>query len=94
MISSNINSMKTQHNTKDQQETDCTKVDRKGHHRPENRSDQEEENLGLDADGSSAEDSLYANLNHDNDRISGNPDGEDDRNDTNEPAGSSPIMDK
>ncbi|SMC95829.1 hypothetical protein [Pedobacter africanus] len=53
-----------------------------------------DENLGLDADGSSADDTLYNNLNNDNDRISGNPDGEDDSHDTTEPAGHSPIADK
>lgn len=52
------------------------------------------ENLGLDADGSSAGDAIYSNLNNDNDRISGNPDGEDDHHDTTEPAGHSPMEDK
>lgn len=51
-------------------------------------------NLGLDADGSSTGDAVYCNLNNDNDRISGNPDGEDDSHDTIEPAGHSPIDDK
>jgi hypothetical protein len=36
------------------------------------------ENLGLDADGSSDESSLKTRFNDDNDRISGNQDGEND----------------
>ncbi len=52
------------------------------------------ENLGLDADGSSDERSIYSNLDSDNDRISGNPDGEDDQNDTREPPGHSSLTDK
>jgi DNA-directed RNA polymerase specialized sigma54-like protein len=52
------------------------------------------DNPGLDADGSSEDSSIYSNLNNDNDRISGNPDGEDDQNDTNEPPGHSPLTDK
>lgn len=51
------------------------------------------ENLGLDADGSS-DDSMYSNLNSDNDRISGNPDGEDDRKNTKEPPGHSLLDEK
>jgi hypothetical protein len=51
-------------------------------------------NLGLDADHSS-DDTIYkVNLNNDNDRISHNPDGEDDDHDTTEEPGSSPLMDK
>jgi len=51
-------------------------------------------NLGLDADHSS-DDTIYkVNLNNDNDRISHNPDGEDDDHDTLEEPGSSPLMDK
>lgn len=52
------------------------------------------ENLGLDADGSSDDFSIYSNLNSDNDRISGNPDGEDDRKNTKEPPGHSLLEDK
>lgn len=51
------------------------------------------ENLGLDADGSSIH-PLYSNLNNDNDRISGNPDGEDDQKNTHEPPGHSLLDDK
>lgn len=51
-------------------------------------------NLGLDADQSSSGDGFLNNLNSDNDRISGNPDGEDDRNDTSETPGNSPLQDK
>ncbi len=51
------------------------------------------ENLGLDADGSS-DDSIYSNLNSDNDRISGNADGEDDRKNTKEPPGHSLLDEK
>lgn len=52
------------------------------------------ENLGLDADGSSQDFSIYNNLNNDNDRISGNPDGEDDQRNTKEPPGHSLLDDK
>lgn len=56
--------------------------------------DVDDGNPGLDADGSSTVDTAYGNLNSDNDRISGNPDGEDDSHDTPEPAGHSPMEDK
>jgi hypothetical protein len=49
------------------------------------------ENPGLDADHSS-DDSIP--FNNDNDRISHNPDGEDDDHDTHEESGSSPLADK
>jgi hypothetical protein len=52
------------------------------------------ENLGLDADGSSEDVSSHGNLNSDNDRISGNPDGEDDQKNTKEPPGHSLLDDK
>ncbi|ATP56629.1 hypothetical protein CPT03_09150 [Pedobacter ginsengisoli] len=39
-----------------------------------------DDNLGLDADHSSDEPTLLTRLNDDNDRISGNPDGENDVN--------------
>jgi len=54
----------------------------------------ENDNLGLDADGSSDYTDGRTNLNNDNDRISHNPDGEDDDHDTTEGAGNSPLMDK
>lgn len=54
----------------------------------------ENKNLGLDADHSSDDSKWNANLNNDNDRISQNPDGEDDSTDTLEAPGSSPLMDK
>jgi predicted Mrr-cat superfamily restriction endonuclease len=54
----------------------------------------EKANLGLDADHSSDDTVDNANLNNDNDRISHNPDGEDDDHDTLEEPGSSPLMDK
>lgn len=55
--------------------------------------EEEQDNLGLDSDHSS-DDSKYANLNNDNDRISHNPDGEMDDTDTDELPGHSPLMDK
>lgn len=55
--------------------------------------DDPDENPGLDADGSS-DDAMYGNLNSDNDRISGNPDGEDDQNNTRERPGHSSLTDK
>jgi hypothetical protein len=54
----------------------------------------ENDNLGLDADHSSDDSGYNVNLNNDNDRISGNPDGEDDNNDTSEEPGHSPLMEK
>lgn len=54
----------------------------------------ESANLGLDADQSSSGNEFLNNLNSDNDRISGNPDGEDDKNDTSESPGNSPLEDK
>lgn len=62
--------------------------------RPKKRTDEEPDNLGLDADQSSEGSSFYHHLNTDNDRISGNPDGENDDHDTNEPFRSSPLSDK
>lgn len=56
--------------------------------------DIEQENLGLDADGSSGDLTIYSKLNSDNDRISGNPDGEDDQKNTKEPPGHSPLDEK
>jgi len=51
------------------------------------------DNLGLDADCSSVNPGR-ANYNNDNDRISHNPDGEDDSHDTKEMPGHSPLADK
>ncbi|MET4140082.1 hypothetical protein [Pedobacter sp. UYP1] len=63
-------------------------------HKPEDLEKyQEADNLGLDADGSSVNPGS-ANYNNDNDRISYNPDGEDDSHDTRESPGYSPLMDK
>lgn len=53
-----------------------------------------DENLGLDADGSSDDSSIYSRLNSDNDRVSGNPDGEDDQKNTKEPPGHSLLEEK
>lgn len=69
----------------------------KGHNkekRDEYRFDEEKENLGLDADQSSEDFTGYRDLNSDNDRISGNPDGEDDHNDSSDSPRYSPLMDK
>lgn len=52
----------------------------------------EMENLGLDADHSS--DAVYQHLNNDNDRITGNTDGETDSDNDNGEVGHSPLMDK
>jgi hypothetical protein len=52
------------------------------------------DNLGLDADRSSDNQTLSRRYNTDNDVISRNPDGEDDSYDSNEERGSSPLMDK
>ena len=52
------------------------------------------ENLGLDADRSSDDQRIDRKYNMDNDMVSNNPDGEDDRNDANLERGSSPLMDK
>jgi hypothetical protein len=54
--------------------------------------EEENENLGLDADHSS--DTPYQHLNNDNDLISGNPDGETDDNDDSGPLGYSPLEEK
>lgn len=62
--------------------------------RKEALNDENNENLGLDADGSSEDVSIFSNLNNDNDRISGNPDGEDDQNNTNELPGHSLLDEK
>lgn len=52
----------------------------------------DESDLGLDADGSSI--NINNILNSDNDRITGNPDGEDDNHNTNETPGHSLLEDK
>jgi hypothetical protein len=54
----------------------------------------EQDNLGLDADRSSDNQTLSRRYNIDNDVISNNPDGEDDMRDSNRERGSSPLMDK
>ncbi|MGN7205955.1 hypothetical protein ACTHQF_16905 [Pedobacter sp. SAFR-022] len=54
----------------------------------------EQDNLGLDADRSSDNQTLSRRYNIDNDVISHNPDGEDDNRDSTETRGSSPLMDK
>lgn len=54
----------------------------------------EQDNLGLDADRSSDNQTLSRRYNIDNDVISHNPDGEDDMHDSTESQGSSPLMDK
>ncbi|TDQ12020.1 hypothetical protein [Pedobacter metabolipauper] len=51
-------------------------------------------NLGLDADQSSEGDPLKVGLNDDNERISGNPDGEDDDSNRNDRIIRSPLDDK
>ncbi|WP_316749069.1 hypothetical protein [Pedobacter gandavensis] len=55
---------------------------------------EEKNNLGLDADGSSEDFSFNSYLNSDHERISGNPDGENDLRYPNSPAEPSPLMDK
>lgn len=60
----------------------------------EKKYDLEPDNLGLDADHSSENSGRHINLNNDNDRISHNPDGEDDDHDNTEDIGHSPLMDK
>jgi hypothetical protein len=62
--------------------------------KPAVKYDNENNNLGLDADQSSEFDNGRKNYNNDNDRVSHNPDGEDDDRDTTEESGSSPLMDK
>lgn len=59
-----------------------------------NRIYEERNNLGLDADGSSEDFSFNSYLNSDHDRITGNPDGENDLSSANSPAEPSPLMDK
>lgn len=56
--------------------------------------DENRDNPGLDADGSSEEKGKLGYLNNDNDRISGNPDGENDRDLDEEHIGHSPLLDK
>ncbi|SHE84981.1 hypothetical protein [Pedobacter caeni] len=62
--------------------------------RPKKRTYEEPDNLGLDADQSSESFSYYSHLNTDNDRISGNPDGEDDNHNAIGPVTYTPLMDK
>lgn len=55
---------------------------------------EEKNNLGLDADGSSEDFSFNSYLNSDHERVSGNPDGENDLRYPNTPPEPSPLMDK
>jgi len=64
----------------------------KSSHKSVEDKEDEKENLGLDADHSS--DTLYHYLDNDNDRISGNPDGETDDDSNNIPFGHSPLLEK
>jgi len=57
-------------------------------------SDVDSDNLGLDADHSSDAPSLMTRLNDDNDRISGNPDGENDVDENYSSVVYSPLDDK
>jgi len=77
--------MDTENHSKDQQKPQVPQ-------KPPEDLEVEKENLGLDADHSS--DTAYHSLNNDNDRISGNPDGETDDNDGSGPLGDSPLMEK
>ena len=56
--------------------------------------DVDSDNLGLDADHSTDTPSLMTRLNDDNDRISGNPDGENDVNENYSSVVYSPLDDK
>ncbi len=62
--------------------------------KPEDILHDEQDNLGLDADRSSDNQTLSRRYNIDNDVISHNPDGEDDMNDSSENHGTSPLMEK
>ncbi|WP_316820125.1 hypothetical protein [Pedobacter gandavensis] len=55
---------------------------------------EERNNLGLDADGSSEDFSFNSYLNSDHDRVTGNPDGENDLESPNSPVDYNPLMDK
>lgn len=55
---------------------------------------EEKNNLGLDADGSSEDFSFNGYLNSDHDRVTGNPDGENDLQYPNLPPERSSLMDK
>jgi len=59
-----------------------------------NRIYEEKNNLGLDADGSSEDFSFNSYLNSDHERVTGNPDGENDLKYPNLPAERSSLMDK
>lgn len=56
--------------------------------------DENRDNPGLDADGSSEQKGKLGYLNNDNDRKSGNPDGENDREWGDDEIGHSPLLDK
>lgn len=74
-------------------QTDKKDIAKAGNQQKDLEAYEEKDNLGLDADGSS-ENSGRTNYNNDNDRISHNPDGEDDNRNTGESPGYSPLMDK
>ncbi|MBB2148429.1 hypothetical protein [Pedobacter gandavensis] len=59
-----------------------------------NRIYEEKNNLGLDADGSSEDFSFNGDLNSDYERITGNPDGENDLKYPKHFPDSNPLMDK
>lgn len=59
-----------------------------------NEVEESSENLGLDADHSSEGDTLNNRLNDDNDRITGNPNGESDINDEDNHAIDTPLDQK
>lgn len=59
-----------------------------------NRKYEEKNNLGLDADGSSEDFSFNGYLNSDHERVTGNPDGENDLKYPNVPVERSSLMDK
>jgi len=61
---------------------------------PKKGNDEKDYNLGLDADHSSDGDTPEARWNDDNDRISGNPEGESDDSDNNTALINSPLDDK
>jgi hypothetical protein len=82
--------MKSKVNSTEIDKVNTIKVENK---RQDLKEYEETDNLGLDADGSSVN-SGRTNYNNDNDRISHNPDGEDDNHNTREAPGYSPLMDK
>ncbi|WP_316839600.1 hypothetical protein [Pedobacter gandavensis] len=63
-------------------------------YRRKSRIYEERNNLGLDADGSSEDFSFNSYLNSDHERVTGNPDGENDLGRANSPAEPDALMDK